>query len=38
VRTVEQALEIALGKFEKPVRPASEGPHTEELPIAGPVH
>ncbi len=37
VRTVEQALEIALGKFEKPVRPAAtEVP--EDRPIAGPVH
>ena len=38
VRTVEQALEIALGKFDKPVRPATAGPLGEERPIAGPVH
>jgi ATP-dependent Lon protease len=38
VRTVEQALEIALGKFDKPVRPATTGPLGEERPIAGPVH
>jgi ATP-dependent Lon protease len=37
VRTVEEALEIALGKFEKPVRPATaEVP--EDRPVAGPVH
>jgi ATP-dependent Lon protease len=35
VRTAEQALEIALGKFEKkPVRPATGG---EQLPVIGPV-
>src|SRR5271163_1611904 len=35
VRTAEQALEIALGKFEKkPVRPVSGG---EQLPAIGPV-
>jgi len=38
VRTVEQALEIALGKFEKPVRPVTGDPRGEDLPIAGPVH
>jgi ATP-dependent Lon protease len=38
VRTAEEALEIALGKFEKPVRPAKSGPSGEERPIAGPVH
>ena len=38
VRTVEQALEIALGKFEKPVRPVTGGPRGEDRPIAGPVH
>ena len=38
VRTVEQALEIALGKFDKPVRPTTAGPLGEERPIAGPVH
>jgi ATP-dependent Lon protease len=37
VRTAEEALEIALGKFEKPVRPAKSGP-SEDRPIAGPVH
>jgi ATP-dependent Lon protease len=39
VRTVEEALEIALGKFEKPVRPITGGPRGEEdRPIAGPLH
>src|ERR1700690_971670 len=38
VRTVEQALEIALGKFDKPVRPATAGPLGAGRPIAGPVH
>ena len=38
VRTVEQALEIALGKFEKPVRPVTGGSHGEDRPIAGPLH
>jgi ATP-dependent Lon protease len=38
VRTVEQALEIALGKFEKPLRPVTGGPQGEDRPIAGPVH
>ena len=38
VRTVEEALEIALGKFEKPVRPITGGPHGEDRPIAGPLH
>jgi ATP-dependent Lon protease len=38
VRTVEQALEIALGKFEKPVRPITGGSHGEDRPIAGPLH
>ena len=39
VRTAEQALEIALGKFEKPVRPAAGGAHSEDRPpLAGPVH
>jgi ATP-dependent Lon protease len=37
VRTAEEALEMALGKFEKPVRPAKGGP-PEDRPIAGPVH
>jgi ATP-dependent Lon protease len=38
VRRVEEALEIALGKFDKPVRPASSGPVPAEQPIAGPLH
>ena len=38
VRTVEEALEIALGKFDKPVRPVSSGPRGEERPAARPVH
>ena len=38
VRRIEEALEIALGKFEKPVRPASSGPVAAERPIAGPLH
>jgi ATP-dependent Lon protease len=38
VRTAEQALEIALGKFERPVRPVSSGPLGEGRPAAGPVH
>jgi ATP-dependent Lon protease len=43
VRTVEQALDIALGKFEKPVRPAPSGPiggqdRQERPPATGPLH
>jgi ATP-dependent Lon protease len=38
VRNVEQALEIALGKFEHPVRPVTDGPRGENRPLAGPVH
>src|SRR5271169_2071570 len=39
VRTAEQALEIALGKFEKTVRPVTGGQHGEDRPpLAGPVH
>jgi len=38
VRTVEEALDIALGKFDKPVRPVTGGPRGEEHPVAGPVH
>ena len=38
VRTAEQALEIALGKFDKPVRPVPGGAHKEERPAVGPVH
>ncbi len=37
VRTVEEVLELALGKFEKPVRPITGGPVTDQAP-AGPVH
>src|SRR6204780_2198039 len=39
VRTAEQALEIALGKFEKKVRPVTGGPVGEDRPpLAGPIH
>jgi ATP-dependent Lon protease len=39
VRTAEEALDIALGKFEvKPVRPGSGGPLGQDRPMAGPVH
>jgi ATP-dependent Lon protease len=38
VRTVEQALEIALGNFEKPARRVTGGSHGEDRPIAGPLH
>jgi len=38
VRTVEQALDIALGKFDKPVRPATGGALGEGRPVVGPVH
>jgi ATP-dependent Lon protease len=38
VRTAEQALEIALGKFEKPARPVTGGTRREDRPVAGPVH
>jgi ATP-dependent Lon protease len=37
VRTAEEALDIALGKFEKPVRPATGG-FPKDQPAAGPVH
>src|SRR6516165_3636841 len=37
VRTAEEALEIALGKFERPVRPAPGG-FPKDQPAAGPVH
>jgi ATP-dependent Lon protease len=37
VRTAEEALDIALGKFEKPVRPAPGG-FPKDQPAAGPVH
>ncbi len=38
VRTAEQALEIALGKFDKPVRPVPGKAAKEDRPTAGPVH
>jgi ATP-dependent Lon protease len=39
VRTVEEALDIALGKFDQPVRPVTGGPLGEDRPpVAGPVH
>jgi ATP-dependent Lon protease len=39
VRTAEQALDIALGKFEKPVRPVSGGvPGEDRPPVVGPLH
>src|ERR1700744_453726 len=38
VRTVEQALETALGKFGKRVLPVTTGPLGSEQPANGPVH
>jgi ATP-dependent Lon protease len=38
VRTAEQALEIALGKFEKPARPIPGGARDADRPVAGPLH
>ena len=38
VRTAEEALEIALGKFEKPIRGVAAGKPDDDRPIAGPVH
>jgi ATP-dependent Lon protease len=39
VRTAEQALEIALGKFDKPVRTVSGGrPPGTDLPLGGTIH
>jgi ATP-dependent Lon protease len=38
VRTAEQALEIALGKFEKPARPIPGGARETDRPVAGPLH
>jgi ATP-dependent Lon protease len=38
VRTAEQALEIALGKFEKPIRSVAGGKPEDDRPVAGPVH
>src|SRR6202030_1914008 len=37
VRTAEEALDIALGKFDKPVRPVTGG-FPKDRPAAGPVH
>jgi ATP-dependent Lon protease len=37
VRTAEEALDIALGKFDKPVRPLTGG-LPKDQPAAGPVH
>ena len=39
VRTAEQALEIALGKFgKKPVRPITGGDELPAIGPAGPIH
>jgi ATP-dependent Lon protease len=39
VRTAEQALDIALGKFEKPVRSVTGGmPGENRPPVSGPLH
>jgi ATP-dependent Lon protease len=38
VRTAEQALEIALGKFEKPIHTVPSGGEERPRPSAGPVH
>ena len=38
VRTAEQALELALGKFEKPIHPIAGGHKAEDRPVIGPVH
>ncbi|MGA8036798.1 MAG: endopeptidase La [Candidatus Acidiferrales bacterium] len=38
VRTAEEALEIALGKFEKPIRGVATGKPDDDRPVAGPVH
>jgi ATP-dependent Lon protease len=38
VRTAEEALEIALGKFEKPIRGAVSATPDDDQPAAGPVH
>ena len=38
VRTAEEALEIALGKFEKPIRGTVGTKPEEDQPAAGPVH
>jgi ATP-dependent Lon protease len=38
VRTAEQALEIALGKFDKPIRTVPSGGEDRPRPSTGPVH
>jgi hypothetical protein len=39
VRTVEQAIEIAIGKIEKPIRPLTGGGRRGEVgPAVPPVH
>jgi len=38
VHTAEEALDIALGKFERPLRAVKGGPSGEDRPMAGPVH
>ncbi|HWG59912.1 MAG TPA: endopeptidase La [Candidatus Acidoferrales bacterium] len=39
VRTAEEAIEIALGEFEQPIRPlAGGGRPGEQRPVSGPVH
>jgi ATP-dependent Lon protease len=38
VRSVDQVLEIALGKFEQPVQPPKSGPRGEDRPYTSPVH
>jgi ATP-dependent Lon protease len=38
VRTAEEALEIALGKFEKPLHPVTREHDREQRPVIGPVH
>ncbi len=38
VRSVDQVLEIALGKFEEPVRPSKSGPRSDDRPFTSPVH
>jgi len=38
VRTVDQALDIALGKFDQPVRPVPSGPVGQRPPAPPPLH
>ncbi len=38
VRTADQALEIALGKIDLPVRPVAPGSRGEQLPPITPIH